>query len=183
LGFRLHAGGDPISGHDTSLKKEYGRVEVAVLNTDLLPNSIDTVIIGDRLFSLPIQVEGLEANEEHNNQMEVNDGDSGAANSSAGNNGEGRDDGPKEGNASQATERDSGNAPQQSHISNADKCSEGSHGSGRDQVEGNKKIHSGNSLNLNQTCKATIPLTHSGAKNNTFCADREVHDSLGMANS
>jgi hypothetical protein len=59
----------------TSSKKEYGRVEVAVLNTDLLPNSIDTVFIGDRLFSLPIQAEGLEANEEHNNQMEVDDGD------------------------------------------------------------------------------------------------------------
>jgi hypothetical protein len=59
----------------TSSKKEYGRVEVAVLNTDLLPNSIDTVVIGDRLFSLPIQAEGLEANEEHNNQMEVDDGD------------------------------------------------------------------------------------------------------------
>jgi hypothetical protein len=59
----------------TSSKKEYGCVEVAVLNTDLLPNSIDTVVIGDRLFSLPIQAEGLEANEEHNNQMEVDDGD------------------------------------------------------------------------------------------------------------
>jgi hypothetical protein len=59
----------------TSSKKEYGHVEVAVLNTDLLPNSIDTVVISDRLFSLPIQAEGLEANEEHNNQMEVDDGD------------------------------------------------------------------------------------------------------------
>jgi hypothetical protein len=43
----------------SSLKRDYGRVEVAVLNVDLLPNSIDTIVIGDRLFSLPIQVEGF----------------------------------------------------------------------------------------------------------------------------
>jgi hypothetical protein len=88
LGFRLHAGGDPISGHDHIFKKEYGHVEVAVLNMDLLLNSIDTMVIGDRLYSLPIQVEGLEANGQHNNQMEVDDGDSGAGNSGAGNIGE-----------------------------------------------------------------------------------------------
>jgi hypothetical protein len=40
----------------TSLRKNYGRVEVAMLNVDLLPNMIDTVVIGDRLYSLPIQV-------------------------------------------------------------------------------------------------------------------------------
>jgi hypothetical protein len=43
----------------TSLRKNYGRVDVAVLNVDLLPNLIDTVVIGDRLYSLPIQVEGI----------------------------------------------------------------------------------------------------------------------------
>jgi hypothetical protein len=42
----------------TSLRKNYGRVDVAVLNVDLLPNLIDTVVIGDRLYSLSIQVEG-----------------------------------------------------------------------------------------------------------------------------
>jgi hypothetical protein len=42
----------------TSLRKNYGRVEVVVLNVHLLPDIIDTVVIGDRLFSLPIQVEG-----------------------------------------------------------------------------------------------------------------------------
>jgi hypothetical protein len=40
----------------TSLRKNYGRVEVPILNVDLLPNMIDTVVIGDRLYSLPIQV-------------------------------------------------------------------------------------------------------------------------------
>jgi hypothetical protein len=44
----------------SSLRRNYGHVEVAVLNVDLLLNSIDTVVIGDRLFSLPIQVEGPE---------------------------------------------------------------------------------------------------------------------------
>jgi hypothetical protein len=32
----------------TTLRKAYGCVEVAVLNVDLLPNMIDTVVIGDR---------------------------------------------------------------------------------------------------------------------------------------
>jgi hypothetical protein len=62
----------------TSLQKDYGRVEVAVLNIDLLPSNIDTVVIGDRLYSVPILVEGhedLEANDAH---MEVDDGNNGA---------------------------------------------------------------------------------------------------------
>jgi hypothetical protein len=58
----------------TSSRKNYGRVEVAVLNVDLLPNLIDTVVIGDMLFSLPIQVEGREDHEEAEGQMEVDDG-------------------------------------------------------------------------------------------------------------
>jgi hypothetical protein len=58
----------------TSLKKNYGRVEVAVLNVDLLPKLIDTVVIGDRLYSLPIQVEGREENVETGTQMDVDDG-------------------------------------------------------------------------------------------------------------
>jgi hypothetical protein len=57
----------------TSLRKNYSRVEVAVLNVDLLPNLIDTVVIGDRLYSLPIQVEGREDNEEVETQMDVDD--------------------------------------------------------------------------------------------------------------
>jgi hypothetical protein len=55
----------------TSLRKNYGRVEVVVLNVDLIPNMINTVVIGDRLFSLPIQVEGREENEEEAAQMEL----------------------------------------------------------------------------------------------------------------
>jgi hypothetical protein len=57
----------------TSLRKNYGRVEVAVLNVDLLSNVIDTVVIGDRLFSLPIQVEGREDNEETGVHMDLDD--------------------------------------------------------------------------------------------------------------
>jgi hypothetical protein len=58
----------------TSLRKNYGRVEVTVLNVDLIPNMIDTVVIGDRHFSLPIQVEGREENEEEAAQMELDNG-------------------------------------------------------------------------------------------------------------
>jgi hypothetical protein len=58
----------------SSLRIDYGRVEVAVLNMDLLPNSINTVVIRDRLFSLPTQVEQLDVEEHHDNQMEVDDG-------------------------------------------------------------------------------------------------------------
>jgi hypothetical protein len=41
-----------------SLRNDYGRVEVDVLDVNLLPNKIESVVIGDRLFTLPIQVEG-----------------------------------------------------------------------------------------------------------------------------
>jgi hypothetical protein len=83
----------------SSLRRNYGRVEVAVLNVDLLPSSIDTVVIGDRLFSLPIQVEGPEGHEVHNNQMEIDEGNSGADNSREGQREEGRDTGPWGNNA------------------------------------------------------------------------------------
>jgi hypothetical protein len=66
----------------TSLKKNYGRVEVAVLNVDLILNMIDTVVIGDRLFSLPIQVEGRVANEDHEVQMDLDNGADGRSKSS-----------------------------------------------------------------------------------------------------
>jgi hypothetical protein len=69
----------------TLSRKNYGRVEVAVLNVDLLSNLIDTVVIGDKLFSLLIQVEGREDHEEAEAQMEVdgggNDGAHGNGNS------------------------------------------------------------------------------------------------------
>jgi hypothetical protein len=44
----------------SSLRNDYGRAEVVVLNVDLLSNIIDTVVIGDRMFSLLIQLEGLD---------------------------------------------------------------------------------------------------------------------------
>jgi hypothetical protein len=58
----------------TSLRRNYSRVEVAVLNVDLLPNMIDTVVIGDRLYSLPIQVEGREESEEAGAQKDLDVG-------------------------------------------------------------------------------------------------------------
>jgi hypothetical protein len=41
---------------------------------DLLPNVIDMVVIGDRLFSLPIQVEGRDDNVETGVHMDLDDG-------------------------------------------------------------------------------------------------------------
>jgi hypothetical protein len=61
----------------TSLKKEYARVEVAVLTVDLLPNMIYTVVIGDRMFSLPIQVEGRDDNFVQEAPMDMDNGDGG----------------------------------------------------------------------------------------------------------
>jgi hypothetical protein len=58
----------------TSLKQNYDRLEVVVLNVDLIPNMIDTVVIGDWLFSLPIQVKGQVENEEHEVQIDLDDG-------------------------------------------------------------------------------------------------------------
>jgi hypothetical protein len=47
----------------SSLRNDYGHVEVAVLDADILPSSIETVVIGDRVYSLPIKVENHEENE------------------------------------------------------------------------------------------------------------------------
>jgi hypothetical protein len=49
-----------------------------VLNVDLLPSNIDTVVIGDRLYSLPILVERQEDHEANDAHMEVDDGNNGA---------------------------------------------------------------------------------------------------------
>jgi hypothetical protein len=62
----------------SSLRTDYGRVEVAVLNVDILPDKIDTVVIGDRLYSLPIKVEGRDDDTVVDAQMEIEDGSSGA---------------------------------------------------------------------------------------------------------
>jgi hypothetical protein len=76
----------------TSLQKDYGRVEVAVLNVDLLPSNIDTVVIGDRLYSLPILVESHENHEANDAHMEVDDGNNGADPSEEKNNEDSGDD-------------------------------------------------------------------------------------------
>jgi hypothetical protein len=57
-----------------SLRNDYGRVEVTVLSVDLLPNSIDSVVIGDRLYTLLIHMEGRDEAEAHANPIEVDDG-------------------------------------------------------------------------------------------------------------
>jgi hypothetical protein len=98
----------------SSLKRNYGHVEVTVLNVDLLLNSIDTVVIRDRLFSLPIQVEGPKGHEVHNNQMEVDERNSGVGNSGDGHREEGRDSGPWGDNASKGNEENSNTEPQHS---------------------------------------------------------------------
>jgi hypothetical protein len=61
----------------SSLRNDYGQVEVVVLSVDLLPNSIDSVIIGDRLYTLPIHVEGRDEVDIHAHHMEVDDGNNG----------------------------------------------------------------------------------------------------------
>jgi hypothetical protein len=55
----------------SSLRQKYGRVEVADLNVELLSNVIGTVVIGDRMFSLPIQVEGRGDVDPNDIHMEV----------------------------------------------------------------------------------------------------------------
>jgi hypothetical protein len=55
----------------SSLRQKYGRVEVAVLNVELLSIVIGTVVIGDRMFSLPIQVEGRGDVDPNDIHMEV----------------------------------------------------------------------------------------------------------------
>jgi hypothetical protein len=46
---------------------------VDVLNIDLLPNIIDMVVIGDRLFSWPILVEGRDGEDTQDFQMDLDD--------------------------------------------------------------------------------------------------------------
>jgi hypothetical protein len=112
-----------------------------VLIVDLLPNMIDTVVIGDRLFSLPIQVEGREENEEVEAQMDVDEGGSDKANDS-GNPPESRDTSGK----SNATKGQASGSGQK-----IDKSSDAKNGSGpsqdqnanivRDQAIADDKAH------------------------------------------
>jgi hypothetical protein len=60
----------------SSLRNDFGRVEVAVLDVNLLPNAVDLVVIGDRLFTLPIQVEGRDDPAQDEN-MEVDNNNDG----------------------------------------------------------------------------------------------------------
>jgi hypothetical protein len=166
-------------------------MDVAVLNVDLLPNSIDTVVIGDRLFSLRIQVEGFEVNEVHANQMEVDEGNSGA-----GHNMEGRDDGPSDSNASQGNgnKKNACSSPQHNNTSSADKQTdnlldganylEAMHGTVHEHYETSKTTKSGNSLNLNQTsnvANTSAPII--GDHQQIFCADREGQQTPTMVTS
>jgi hypothetical protein len=65
----------------SSRRNDYGHAEVAILNVDILPNRIDSVVIGDRLYSLPIQVEGRGEQVAQENQMDVDHGNHGVGSS------------------------------------------------------------------------------------------------------
>jgi hypothetical protein len=121
----------------SSLKRSYGRVEVAVLNVDLLPNSIDTVVIGDRIFSLSIQVEGVMGNEVHNNPMDVDEGNPGAVNSGGGQSSDGTNNVPRGSGAGQESEENWFKEPQHS-TAMEDKPTKEVHGVSHDQVEVSK---------------------------------------------
>jgi hypothetical protein len=83
----------------SSLRYEFGRVEVAVLNIDLLPNVKDIVVIDDRMFALSIQVEGRDDVDPNDIHMEEDAGDNGARQEDGNGGAEphnGRSDQPKE---------------------------------------------------------------------------------------
>jgi hypothetical protein len=81
VGPRIHARSNTDGGYDQLSLKWLWTVEVAVSNVDLLPNSIDSVVIRDRLYTLPIEVEGLETRAEQDTQMDVDNGHSVASGS------------------------------------------------------------------------------------------------------
>lgn len=64
----------------SSLKDDYGRVQIAVLDASLLPSIIDSVVIGDRLYNLPILVEGRDEVPNENN-IEVDHDNNGSGGS------------------------------------------------------------------------------------------------------
>jgi hypothetical protein len=76
----------------SSLRNDYGQVEVVVLNVDLLPSIIDTIVIGDRMVSLPIQLEGLDDVAALDLHMNVDDGNGDAGQGGEKNTDESRDD-------------------------------------------------------------------------------------------
>jgi hypothetical protein len=86
----------------SALRRDYGRVQVTVLNMDLIPNSIDTVVVGDTvlnmdLFTLSIAVEGHEADGADNMHMDVEEGNDGAGKSEGKNEEKSQDDGAEQG--------------------------------------------------------------------------------------
>jgi hypothetical protein len=103
-----------IGRYDKFIKKHYGHVEVAVLNVDFLPNRIDTVVIRDKLFPLPIPVEGRDDEAPHVGHMDVDDG-----NSDAGQGEEKKDDESSEGKTGQIKEKMQKEAGSTQHISSS----------------------------------------------------------------
>jgi hypothetical protein len=110
----INAQSHRIGRYDKFIKKHYGHVEVAVLNVDFLPNRIDTVVIGDRLFPLPIPVEGRDDEAPHVGHMDVDDG-----NSDAGQGEEKKDDESSEGKTGQIKEKMQKEAGSTQHISSS----------------------------------------------------------------
>jgi hypothetical protein len=92
----------------SALRRDYGRVQVTVLNMDLIPNSIDTVVVGDTvlnmdLFTLSIAVEGHEADGADNMHMDVEEGNDGAGKSEGKNEEKSQDDGAEQGKETKNT--------------------------------------------------------------------------------
>jgi hypothetical protein len=130
------------------------------------------VVIGDRLFSQPIQVEGFKVNDIHASEMAVDDGNSsarhniegredGRSDSNASQNIEGREDGRSDSNASQGKGKNSDssspsqlndtstNARQVDDLREGEKNMEGVHVVVPKQGEVNNAHKVGNSMNLN----------------------------------
>jgi hypothetical protein len=115
------------------------------------------LVIGDRLFSLPIQVEGFELNGIHATQMDIDDGNLGG-----GHNMEGREDGSSTNNASQGKGKNadssspsqlnsmSSNTKQLDDTHAGEKNLEGIHAAVPEKGEINNVHNDGNFMNLNQ---------------------------------
>jgi hypothetical protein len=123
------------------------------------------------LFSLPIQVEGVEGIEVHNNKMDVDEGNPGAGNSGGGQPGEGANNGPRGSGASHRSRENSFIEPHHSTLKE-DKPTEGVHGTGHDHVEASKNPQASNFLNLNQHPKSTnADVPTAGDHEQQTCAD------------
>jgi hypothetical protein len=115
------------------------------------------VVIVDRLFSLPIQVEGFEVNNLHDNQMDLDEGNSGGEhgmeerNAGLGNSDSSQGKGKKSGSSGPSLQDGApSNDKQVDDMGAVVKHVEGIHASVLAQEEMNSILNAGNSANLNQ---------------------------------